>query len=104
MLTHQAVLLHNEGAIESKVLLTSMKKAVCLNPGDAFARMTLDDAQMDAEIHALHQTMSAGKLGKASRIAQQSAYQGLWISFLSLLLRSLNRSKWGIILMMNQPV
>ncbi|WP_339134019.1 MAG: hypothetical protein WGN25_14285 [Candidatus Electrothrix sp. GW3-4] len=95
VLTHQAVLLHNEGAIESKVLLTSMKKAVCLNPGDAFARMTLDDAQMDAEIHALHQTMSAGKLGKASRIAQQSAYQGVVDQFFIFVAQVLEQIEMG---------
>ncbi|WLE96992.1 MAG: hypothetical protein QTN59_20245 [Candidatus Electrothrix communis] len=77
VLTHQAVLLHNEGAIDGKGLLTSMEKAVSLNPDDEFACMTCDDARMDAEILALHQTMSAGKLAKASRIAKKSSYQGV---------------------------
>ena len=75
VLTHQAVLLHNEGSIDRKVLLASMKKAVSLNPDDDFARMTFDDARMDAEMYALHQTMSAGKLNKASRIASRSSFR-----------------------------
>ena len=74
VLTHQAVLLHNIGAIDAKLLLTSMEKAVGLNPDDEFARMTFDDARMDAEIHSLHQTMSAGQLAEASRIAKKSSY------------------------------
>ncbi|XCN75248.1 MAG: hypothetical protein Q3M24_11110 [Candidatus Electrothrix aestuarii] len=74
VLTHQAVLLHNIGAVDAKVLLTSMEKAVTLNPEDEFARVTFDDVQMDAEIHSLHQTMSSGQLDKASRIAQKSSY------------------------------
>ncbi|CAK8720155.1 Tetratricopeptide repeat-containing protein [Candidatus Electrothrix laxa] len=77
VLTHQAVLLHNEGVLDGKGLLTSMEKAVSLNPDDEFARMAFDDAQMDAEILALHQTMSAGKLAEASRIAKKSSYQGV---------------------------
>ncbi|MCI5143316.1 MAG: hypothetical protein D3909_16650, partial [Candidatus Electrothrix sp. ATG1] len=75
VLTQQAVLLHNAGAIDSKGLLTSLERAVKLNPADDFARITLDDARMDEEILALHQTMSAGKLAKASRIAQKSSFQ-----------------------------
>ena len=75
VLTHQAVLLHREGAIDGKVFLGSMEKAVSLNPKDEFARITCDDARMDAEILALHRTMSAGKLAKASRIAKKSSYQ-----------------------------
>jgi len=77
VLTHQAVLLHREGAIDGKVLLSSMEKAVSLNPDDEFACITCDDARMDAEILALHRTMSAGKLTKASRIAKKSSYQGV---------------------------
>lgn len=75
VLTHQAVLLHNEGSIDRELLLASMKKAVSLNPADEFARMTFDDARMDAEIYALHQTMSQGELSKASRIAKNSSFQ-----------------------------
>jgi tetratricopeptide (TPR) repeat protein len=74
VLTHQAVFLHNTKSIESKALLESLEKAVSLNPDDAFARMTLDDVRMDAEICSLHKTMSAGKLNKASKIAQKSSY------------------------------
>ncbi|MCI5120585.1 MAG: hypothetical protein D3908_05225, partial [Candidatus Electrothrix sp. AUS4] len=74
VLTHQAVLLHNIGAIDAKILLTSIEKAVTLNPEDEFARITFNDVRMDAEIHSLHQTMSAGQLAKASRIAQKSSY------------------------------
>jgi hypothetical protein len=74
VLTHQAVLLHNTRSIDEKALLRSMEKAVSLNPDDPFARMTLDDARMDAEIFSLHQTMTAGKLAKASKIAQKSSY------------------------------
>ncbi|MCI5161376.1 MAG: hypothetical protein D3917_04995 [Candidatus Electrothrix sp. AX5] len=77
VLTHQAVLLHREGAIDGKIFLSSMEKAVSLNPKDKFACITCDDARMDAEIIALHQTMSAGKLAKASRIAKKSSYQGV---------------------------
>jgi len=77
VLTHQAVLLHNEGGIDKKGLLASMEKAVSLNPNDEFARITCDDARMDAEILALHQSMSAGKLAKASQIAKKSSYQGV---------------------------
>ncbi|MCI5124017.1 MAG: hypothetical protein D3925_05965 [Candidatus Electrothrix sp. AR5] len=75
VLTRQAILLHNEGGIDGKSLLVSMEKAVSLNPDDEFARITCDDARMDAEILALHQAMSAGKLAKASRIAKKSSYQ-----------------------------
>lgn len=74
ILTHQAVLLHNAGSIDVKVLITSMEKAIKLNPEDEFARMTFDDVRMDAEIHSLHQTMSSGQLDKASRIAKKSLY------------------------------
>ncbi|MCW5213145.1 hypothetical protein VU04_09575 [Desulfobulbus sp. TB] len=77
MLTHQAVLLHNKGSIDHEGLLRSMEEAIRLNPDDAFARMTFEDAQMDAEIFSLHRTMSAGKLDKASRIAKKSSYQGV---------------------------
>lgn len=77
LLTHQAVLLHNKGSIDLEALLRSMEKAIRLNPDDAFARMTFEDAQMDAEIFSLHRTMSAGKLDKASRIAKKSSYQGV---------------------------
>ncbi|MCI5165926.1 MAG: hypothetical protein D3903_07485 [Candidatus Electrothrix sp. GM3_4] len=77
VLTRQAVFLHNEGAIDGKGLLASTGKAVSLNPDDKFACMTFDDAQMDAEILALHETMSAGKLVKASQIAKKSSYQGV---------------------------
>lgn len=71
VLTHHAVLLHREGAIDGKVFLSSMEKAVSLNPNDEFARITCDDARMDAEILSLHRNMSAGKLTKASRIAKK---------------------------------
>ena len=77
LLTHQAILLHNKGSIDHEALLRSMEKAIRLNPDDAFARMTFEDAQMDAEIFSLHRTMSAGKLDKASRIAKKSSYQGV---------------------------
>ncbi|WP_446010326.1 hypothetical protein [Candidatus Electrothrix sp.] len=77
LLTHQAVLLHNTRNIDGTALQHMMEQAVSLNPDDTFARMTLDDARMDAEIFSLHQTMSAGKLSKASRIAKKSSYQGV---------------------------
>ncbi|MCI5178997.1 MAG: hypothetical protein D3911_06700 [Candidatus Electrothrix sp. AW3_4] len=77
LLTHQAVLLHNKGRIDHEELLHSMEEAIRLNPDDTFARMTFEDAQMDAEIFSLHQTMSAGRLDKASRIAKKSSYQGV---------------------------
>ncbi len=75
VLTHQAVLLHNTRSIDGQALLHSMEQAIRLNPDDPLARTTLDDARMDAEICSLHQTMSAGKLAQASKIAQKSSYQ-----------------------------
>ena len=81
VLTRQAVLLHNEGGIDRKVLLALMKKAVMLNPDDEFARTTFDDARMGAELHALQQTMSNGDLLKASRIAKKSSFQEVAAQF-----------------------
>jgi tetratricopeptide (TPR) repeat protein len=77
VLTRQAVLLHNKGVVDAQVLLTSMEKAISLNPDDEFARLTCDDVRRDAEILALYQTMRAGKLIKASRIAKKSSCQGV---------------------------
>jgi hypothetical protein len=75
VLTRQAVSLHNEEKIHSKVLLKSMKKAVALNPDDEFARMTLDDASVELEIIEMRQAVNFGKLAKAARIAKNSQYQ-----------------------------
>ncbi|XOF33247.1 MAG: hypothetical protein ACL93V_14760 [Candidatus Electrothrix sp. YB6] len=74
VLTRQVILQHSAGATPGDVLLQTIKKAVELNPEDAFARMTLDDIRADLEIAEMRQAVIDGKLARAAGIAEKSRY------------------------------
>ena len=81
VMTRRSVLMYNADQISLKVLATTARKALELNPENELAGGTLDNLQLDLEIEELFKAMNNHKMGKACRLAAESEHREVRESF-----------------------
>lgn len=72
VMSRRAIMMYNMGQINPKVLNTTIRKALKLNPENEFARGLLGHVKINVEIEELNHALDRHKMGKACRIAATS--------------------------------
>lgn len=72
VMSRRAIIMFNMRQINSKVLNTTIRKALKLNPENEFARGLLGHVKTNVEIEKLNHALNRHKMGKACRIAAMS--------------------------------
>ncbi len=74
VMTRRAVELFNNEKMNVRVLVTSLKKAIALNPNDEFTKFQLGGARRNLELAELRRLLDCFKLSAASSLAAKSQY------------------------------
>ncbi|GAH63333.1 unnamed protein product, partial [marine sediment metagenome] len=75
VMSKRGILMYNADQIGIKLLVTTTRKALELNPENELARSTLDGVQVDLEIEELFMAMNNHKMNRACRLAVESKHQ-----------------------------
>lgn len=72
VMSKRAIMMYNLRQMNTKVLNTTIRKALKLNPENEFARGLLGHVKINVEIEELNHALNRHKMGKACRIAAMS--------------------------------
>jgi tetratricopeptide (TPR) repeat protein len=75
VMSRRALEMYNQDLINHKVLAMNLRKALALDPSNEHARGLLVETRVDLECAELQKALNGHKMGRACRIASESAHQ-----------------------------